>query len=187
MNDILTSADRWLPVLLGGALLLFGRRLFWLLVATLGFLFAFTLVQRLAPEVTQPWQWVLAIAAGLLGALLAIFAQKLAIGAAGMLFGGYSTLWLLDHYGADLGNWQWVVLLAGGALAAVLALLVFDTALVVVSSILGAALLVGAARLAGLPSVILFAVLLIVGITIQMGQGGGKRRSRRPRVTAPAD
>ena len=187
MNDVFGSADRWLPVLFGAALLLFGRRLFWLLVATLGFLFAFTVAQRLAPEVTEPWRLVLAIAAGLLGALLAIFAQKLAVGAAGMLFGAYSTLWLLEHYGADLGNWEWAALVAGGVLAAVLALLVFDTALVVVSSIVGAALLVGAARLGGLPSVILFAALLIVGITVQLGSGGGKRKARRARQAAAAD
>ena len=187
MSEILESADRWLPVLLGGCLLVMGRRLFWLLIATLGFLFAFTLVQRLAPEMTEPLRVVLAIVAGLLGALLAIFAQKLAVGTSGMLFGAYSTLWLLEHYGADLGNWEWVVLVAGGVLAAVLALLVFDTALVVVSSILGASLLVGAARLGGLPSVILFAVLLIVGITVQLGSGRKKRKPRRARAAAPAE
>ena len=117
MNDFLAAADRWLPLLLGGVLLLAGRRLFWLLVATLGFLFAFTLVQRLSPEMSQPLHWVLAIAAGLVGALLAIFAQKLAVGAGGMLFGGYATLWMLEHYDVELGNWEWVALLAGGVVA----------------------------------------------------------------------
>ena len=109
------------------------------------------------------------------------------MGAAGMLFGAYSTLWLLEHYGADLGNWKWAALVAGGALAAVLALLVFDTALVVVSTIIGASLVVGAAHLGGLPSVILFAVLLIVSITVQLGSGGKKRKPRRTRATAPAE
>ena len=186
MNDFLDAADRWAPLLLGVVLLLAGRRLFWLLVATLGFLFAFTLVQRLSPDMSQPLHWVLAIVAGLAGALLAIFAQKLAVGAGGMLFGAYATLWMLERYGVDLGNWEWVVLLAGGIVAGVLALLVLETALVVLSSILGASLVAGATRLDGLPVVVLFAVLLIVGISVQLGSGGGKP-SRKARSAAPAE
>jgi hypothetical protein len=184
MNEFLDSADRWLPVLLGAVLLLVGRRLFWLLIATLGFLFAFTLVQRMSPEVSQPLHWVLAIAAGLVGALLAIFAQKLAVGAAGMLFGAYTTLWILERYGVDLGNWEWVALVAGGVVAAVLALLVLETALVVLSSILGASLLAGATRLDGLPVVVVFAVLLVVGIAVQLGSGGGKPRRERSKASS---
>ncbi|HEX2465454.1 MAG TPA: DUF4203 domain-containing protein [Thermoanaerobaculia bacterium] len=186
MNDFLGAADLWAPLLLGVVLLLAGRRLFWLLVATLGFLFAFTLVQRLSPEMSQPLHWVLAIVAGLIGALLAIFAQKFAVGAGGMLFGAYATLWILEEYGVDLGNWELVALLAGAIVAGVLALLILETALVVLSSILGASLVAGATRLDGLPVVILFAVLLIVGISVQLGSGAGKP-PRKARSSAPAD
>jgi hypothetical protein len=59
-------------------------------------------------------------------------------------------------------------------LAAALALAVLETALVVLSSILGAGLLVGAARLEGLPAAISFAVLVIVGVSVQMGSQGRK-------------
>jgi hypothetical protein len=187
MNDILAASERWLPIALGAVLLVVGRRLFWLLVATLGFLFAFTLVQRMAPESPEPLHWVLAIAAGVVGAVLAIFAQQLAVGAAGMLFGAYVTLWALQTYAVDLGNWEWVAILAGGVLAAVLALLVFETALVVLSSILGASLLVDGSGLEGLPSVVLFAFLVIIGVAVQTGSAGGRmgaRRSKRQTSTA---
>ena len=185
MNEVVAAADRWLPFVLGAILLLVGRRLFWLLIATLGFLVAFSLVERLAPESPEPLHWVLAIAAGLVGAVLAIFAQKLAVGAAGMLFGGYATLWILERYSIDLGNWEWVALVAGGVAAAVLALVVLETALVVLSSILGAGLLVGASRLDGLPAVVLFAVLVIVGVSVQIGSRGRKpKRTKRVRSTA---
>jgi hypothetical protein len=179
MNDIIATADRWLPFVVGGLLLLIGRRLFWLLIATLGFLFGFDLVQRLAPGSGEPLHWILAVGAGLLGAVLAIFAQRLAVGAAGMLFGGYATLWILERFGIALGNWEWVALLAGGVVAAALALLVLETALVVLSSILGASLVVGAARLEDLPSVILFGVLLVVGIAVQLGSPERQRPKRR--------
>jgi hypothetical protein len=179
IDQIVHSPDRWLPILLGSVLLLVGRRLFWLLIATLGFLVAFSLVERLAPEMSTPLHWVLAVAAGIAGAMLAVFAQQLAVGAAGLLFGAYATLWSLQHFGVDLGNWEWVAMLAGGILAAVLALLIFETALVVLSSILGASLLVGATGLQGLPSVVVFAVLVIVGVSVQLGSGGGRGAHRR--------
>ena len=185
MDQIVASADRWLPLVLGAVLLLVGRRLFWLLIATLGFLFAFHLVERMSPASPQPLHWVLAVGAGILGALLAIFAQKLAVGAAGMLFGGYATLWLLEHYGVELGNWEWVPLVAGGIIAAVFALALFETALVVLSSILGAGLVAGAAKLDDLPEVVLFAVLVIVGISVQLGSGAGRPRRSRRAAAAP--
>jgi hypothetical protein len=184
MDQIVHSADRWMPVVLGIVLLLMGRRLFWLLIATLGFLVAFSLVERLAPETSAPLHWVLAVAAGVVGALLAVFAQQLAVGAGGLLFGAYATLWLFQHYGVDLGNWEWVAMLLGGFLAAVLALLIFDTALVVLSSILGASLVVGATGIQGLPSVVVFAVLVIVGVSVQLGSGDGGRSRRRSSASA---
>jgi len=186
MNEIIASADRWLPFVVGAILLLVGRRLFWLLIATLGFLLAFSLVERMSPESAEPLHWVLAVVAGLLGALLAIFAQKLAVGAAGMLFGGYATLWVLQHYGVALGNWEWAALLAGGVAGALLALVVFETALVVLSSIVGAGLVAGATQLDGLPAVALFAVLVVIGVAAQLGSGGSKR-VRTKRVASTHD
>ena len=184
MNDLVAHADRWLPFLLGAVLLVAGRRLFWLLIATLGFLLAFTLVQRLAPDSPEPLHWVLAIGAGLVGAVLAIFAQEFAVGAAGMLFGVYATLWLLGRYAVDLGNWEWVAVLAGGVVAAFLALVVLETALVVLSSILGGALLVGAWGLDAMPAAILFIVLVIVGVAVQMGSPGRRTAGKRKAASA---
>ena len=59
-------------------------------------------------------------------------------------------------------------------------------ALVVLSSILGASLVVGGIGLEGMPQVVVFAVLLVVGVSVQMGSGGGKR-SRRKGSGAPGD
>ena len=60
-----------------------------------------------------------------------------------------------------------------------------ETALVVVSSVLGASLLVGAARLEGMPAVLLFAVLLIVGISVQLGSGAARPPRRRRSAPDP--
>ncbi|MEO5718528.1 MAG: hypothetical protein ABIR29_08155, partial [Chthoniobacterales bacterium] len=77
-----------ISVVVGIALLLFGRKLFWLFVAALGFAIGL----QLAPYLSQhPPLWLsllLSLGLGLLGALLALLLQKLAIGIAGFLVGG---------------------------------------------------------------------------------------------------
>src|SRR5215210_265313 len=70
-------------VLIAGVLLLIaGRRLFWLFVGLVGF---FTVYQWFEPYSGAPssWHWGLAIAARLLGILLAIFLQRFAVALAG--------------------------------------------------------------------------------------------------------
>src|SRR5450432_1627851 len=73
----------------GIAILLFGRRLFWLLVAAVGF----AVGMQLTPYLMQhPPTWLalaIAIAFGILGALLALILQKIAIAIAGFLLGGH--------------------------------------------------------------------------------------------------
>ncbi|HTG43400.1 MAG TPA: hypothetical protein VK633_02590, partial [Verrucomicrobiae bacterium] len=76
-------------VIVGIVLLFFGRRLFWLFVAGAGFA-AGLFFARDHFHIQSDWL-VLAIAvmADLIGALLAVLAQKLAIGLGGGLAGGF--------------------------------------------------------------------------------------------------
>jgi hypothetical protein len=167
VTDSLAALDLWLPAALGVVLVLFGRRLFWLLLGTLGFLIAFDLVTRFAEDTPPPLVWVLAAGVGLAGAVAAIFLQRIAVGVAGFLFGGYAAVFLIEYYGLELGALEWGAVLTGSVLAAVLAMAVLEETLMVLSSVLGAALLVGISGLDALPAVILFFALLIVGITAQ--------------------
>ena len=171
MPESLLAVDLWLSVGLGIVLLLFGRRLFWLLLGTLGFLVAFQVVTEFASDTPEPLVWVLAGGVGVAGAVAAIFLQRVAVGVAGFLFGGYAVIWLLEYYGQELGNVAWVLALVGAALAAALAIAVLDEALMVLSSIIGAALLVGVSGLDALAGLIFFVALVIVGITVQTRTG----------------
>ncbi len=77
----------YLNVLIGGGLLVAGRKLFWLLVGGLGFMLGLELSSRLAFR--SPWMlWVAALVLGVVFALLAVFVETVAIGAAGFLGGG---------------------------------------------------------------------------------------------------
>src|SRR5687767_7172924 len=97
-----------ISIILGGALLIAGRKLFWLFVGAAGFVAGLQLA-------TQFWQGpeLLAIVVGLvvgaIFAVLAIFLQGVAIGVAGFLAGGYILTALADILGLNQGAVSWLV------------------------------------------------------------------------------
>jgi hypothetical protein len=150
-------------------LLVFGRKLFWLFVAGIGFFAATGFTSHLFRS--QP-EWViliLALSTGIIGALLAVFLQRIAIGIAGFLAGGYLTLSLLDILGVELARPAWLPLIIGGIVGAMLVVLLFDWALIVLSSLVGASLISQAIPLEPLLGVVLFIGSLCVGIVTQTG------------------
>jgi hypothetical protein len=171
-----------LQILIGIALLLLGRKLFWLFVAAIGFIVAMDLVMRLFPEVASLTVIVAGLLAGVLGALLAVFLQQVAVGLAGFLAGGYVVLALLKVFGvSEMTTLEWGLAIVGGIGGLILALALLDWTLIVLSSLSGASLI--AQSMVGLerPLVaLLFVVALAVGILVQgnMLMRGRKRKKR---------
>jgi uncharacterized membrane protein len=62
-----------LAIFAGTLLLLLGRRLYWLLAGVVGFVVAFVVVPRLLPEVDQDMTLVVALLAGVVGAVVVVF------------------------------------------------------------------------------------------------------------------
>src|SRR5437588_12484980 len=79
-----------ISVIIGVAILLFGRKLFWLFVAALGFAVGLEIPAYFMREPPQWMTLLVALGAGVIGALLAILLQKLAIAIAGFIAGGRS-------------------------------------------------------------------------------------------------
>jgi hypothetical protein len=117
-----------------------------------------------------------------------------AVGIAGFLVGAWLAAGFLGIHVAGIGlqahgthavstspgahPWVLAVVLLAGILAAVLALRLFDFALIALSSLAGAGLIVDAAHFAG-PSQLLFLVVLaLTGIAIQAGWTGRRARAR---------
>lgn len=152
-------------ILAGLLLLFFGRRLFWLSVGLLGFLAGLAFASQYFAG--QP-SWILlliAIGCGLLGILLAVFLQRLAIAVAGFLAGGLFVQAFVEALG-----WNIVPLIPfviGGILGAILLSLIFDWALIFLTSITGAILISRAFQMESTLHVVLFIVLTIFGIFIQ--------------------
>jgi hypothetical protein len=154
-------------ILVGIAVLTLGRKLFWLFVGAVGFVLGMSLATQFLGG--QP-DWVIlliALIAGLIGTLLALFLQRVAVGLAGFIAGGYITINLLAVLGWETGWIPWLSFVIGGVIGAVLVAALFDWALIILSSLTGATLIVQAIRVGSLLAALLFIVLLIVGVATQ--------------------
>lgn len=167
-----------ISLLIGIALLLFGRRLFWLFVAAIGFAIGL----QLAPYLMQnppPWlSLAISLALGLLGALLAFLLQKLAIGIAGFLVGGRVAVAMVAAFMANHAQYYGITFVIGGIIGALLLLALFDWALIIFSSIEGARLVADAVHLPSTGTTILVVVLAIFGIIVQAMMFRGRRGIR---------
>ncbi|MEM9597565.1 MAG: DUF4203 domain-containing protein [Acidobacteriota bacterium] len=161
---------------LGLALLVLGRRLFWLALAGVGFLAAVVLTRQLLADAAPLVQLALALGAGLLGAFVAVTAQRLALSFGGFVVGAFGAAWGLQTFAPDLGNWILPAALVAGVLGVLLAHSLFEVALVVVSSGAGAALVAGASGLTPPKDLWLAVGLFVVGL---VAQSGGDKAPRR--------
>lgn len=156
----------WVAAALGAVLLLAGRRVFWLVLAVLGFLVGFHLARQGLNIEDPGMALALGLVAGLAGALLAVVVQKLAVVLAGLALGGAGAWWLADQWALASGA-RWLAVAVGVALGAALALWLFDAALVVLSAMAGAYLLVRAFEPAPLAASIALVILSLLGVAIQ--------------------
>jgi hypothetical protein len=69
--------------------------------------------------------------------------------------------------GLEGTGWMWLALVGGGIAGAILVLFVFDWALIVLSSLTGAMMIIQAAGLTLPMNILLFLVLLSIGIAMQ--------------------
>ncbi len=157
-------------VLAGGLLLTFGRRLFWLFVAACGFGIGLTLTARLSASQHEWLTIVVAVAAGALCALLAVFFQRLAIRVAGFLAGALTAGYLFTAFDLQKELFFWLIFAIGGIVGAILLGILFDWSLIALSSLAGSSLIVEVLPLPIVPQLVLWLVLLGLGIAIQVAQ-----------------
>jgi hypothetical protein len=152
-------------IVLGLIMLIFGRKLFWLFVAVVGFLAGMELTNLLLVDQPLGVQVLGGLAAGLVGALLAVFVQRIAFVLAGFFAGAYFALLLAHPLGiAGIGL---LLPIAGGVIGAVVAALLMDWAIIVLSCLVGAGAIVSRLGLRDVKTAIVFLVLVIIGILVQ--------------------
>lgn len=159
---------QWINILVGAVLLLFGRQLFWLFVGCIGFIVAFDMAGGLFQGQSQLVIFLIAVGVGLVGAMAAVFLERLVVGIAGFFAGGYflsafAVAMLHNHQPAI----QWIAYAIGGIFGAILTILLLDPALVLLSSLAGATAISQNVPLNQSDKGILFIALLIFGIIAQ--------------------
>ncbi|MBN1138094.1 MAG: hypothetical protein JXM73_16010 [Anaerolineae bacterium] len=163
-----------LNILIGIALLLLGRKLFWLFVAGIGFVVAVGLVQRLFTrlevETSTLVLVLIGLVAGIIGALLAIFLQRAAVAIVGFAAGGYIVFSLLDLLQWGQGTLlPWALALVGGIVGVVLAGRLLEWALIILSSLSGAFLLAQSAGPRFPPAAAVLLTLLVLVVAAAVG------------------
>jgi hypothetical protein len=149
-----------------GLLLLFlGRRLFWLFVGLLGFLAGFSFGARFFTQQTDWALLLIAFGCGLIGIFLALFLQRLAVAIAGFLAGGLFATTFVEVLGWNAA--PFLPYLIGGVLGAILLSVLFDWALIFLSSVTGAMLLARSLPAEPFITMIAFVVLTLIGIFVQ--------------------
>ena len=168
----------WLNVIIGILLLFVGRRLFWLFVACVGFATGYHYAQQVWAIHSPALVRILSIAAGGLGAIIAVFFQKTAIVVAGFAGGGYIGLSLFDQFTGLPAQMLWLPYVIGGIIGAIILFFVFDWALIFLSTLTGATLIVQTVAFTPGVEITFFLALIIAGMAFQAKTMAGGRRAQ---------
>jgi hypothetical protein len=153
-------------LLIGSGLLLLGRKLFWFLSGAVGFLIGIEIARR----ITFPSELTLilsALALGILFAILAVFLESVLIVVVGFLGGGLSLVRVIGILGWDNRLSDVLAFAIGGVLGAIFIIWLFNAALITISSLSGASLIVSGLPIQALERPLIFWALAVLGIMIQ--------------------
>lgn len=166
--DLITLVGNTILIVLGLSILSMGRKLFRLFVVVVGFVLGLSLGSQIAAGSGDWVELVAAVVGGILGLILTIRAQKLALRIVGFAAGGYVLVQILIVLGfSNDNNLIWAGIFVGGCLGAILILSIFDIALIGLSSALGSLIVVEALTVDNPLRLIFILALMLVGIFIQ--------------------
>jgi hypothetical protein len=170
----------WLNILIGAALLLFGRRLFWLFVGCVGFIAGFEIAGDALQGQPEWLILLIALGVGVIGAIASAFLQRVFLIVAGFFAGGYCLSALAPAALHTNGKFVlWLAFAAGGLLGAILTAALLDPALILLSALAGATAVSQNVPLDPQARTLLFIVLLALGIAVQTARYARETKSDR--------
>lgn len=160
MTEIIT-------LLLGILLIIFGRKLFWLFVATIGFVAGTSIAIFFLHDISDVTKIIIAIIAGLIGIFLATTIQRIALFIAGFIAGGYVLGGIIKIIDIQYNLNPWLVFIIGAMIGIIIMFIFFDWALIILSSFTGALLITQNIPLSPQYQIISLLILLFIGLIIQ--------------------
>ena len=156
-----------LSLILGISLLFLGRRLFWLFVGVAGFIAGLTIAPQIISSQSELVTLLIAIIFGIIGAFLAVFLEGLAILIAGFLAGGYLMTTLIPSFGTSLSADPYVTYIIGGIIGLLLVAIFFSWAIIILSALLGAQIIMPVLHINASLHWGVFIALVVLGIVVQ--------------------
>lgn len=181
---------------------LFGRKLFWLFVAIGGFLVGWFLVPAIYGAVNdgaslELWTRVLiGVVAGAVLGFLAIRFTKLMVAIAGFFIFGTATVIAVRYFGGNIPSGStnhWIAFVCGGVVGSLIMGLLFNWALIVLTSLFGAGAAADGIMYFFTPEnpsaadpepakwieLVILAVLFVIGLFVQISMRKRKLSGRR--------
>ncbi len=156
-----------LSIIIGLLLLLVGRRVFWIFVGGVGFFTGLNLAPTLIPGQSQLLIFLVAVTLAIVGAILAIVLQRVAVAVAGWFAGGALAARLMIAFGWSDPSVLWLASIVGAIIAAIVVSLLFDWALILLTTFSGAVLICDALTISPTLKWIIGIALVVVGIFVQ--------------------
>jgi hypothetical protein len=153
-------------IVLAIPLLFWGRRLFWLFIGAVGFLLGLSFASSLFPNQTGWTPILIALGIGILGALLTVMVQRAALWVGGFLAGAYLLTASLKLFSIS-SQYNFITFLVGGVIGAIIMMVMFDWALIILSSLTGAVLVAQVLPFNLVINIIIAAALFFVGLLVQ--------------------
>jgi hypothetical protein len=162
-----TSTDSLIALLIGGALLFFGGRYYWLVAGGVGFLFGTNLGSAPDGGVVTGSAIAMGFLFGFIAAVASVFITKFALSISGFIMGGILMVRFIEAIGWDLGS-TFAAFLIGGILGFLLVIISQEWALIFLSVITGAAIVVNQLVADAANAQFVYILLVLVGFTFQL-------------------
>ena len=141
--------------------------MFWFFVGAIGFMVGISLTAYLFQGQSDGMVLIVGFLAGVLGSLMAVLLQRMAVFVGGFLAGAFVVVNLVRLINIPVGDWNWIVVLAGGILGAIGISRAFDWAVILLSIFTGSLMIIQTMDLQPVITSILFLCLVLVGLYFQ--------------------
>ena len=168
-----------IEIIVGFALLAFGRKGLGLLLGAVGFFAGLTIATQLFGNASSTVLIIAALAGGGIGVFIAFFVQKVAVVVAGVFGGAYTGYVIAMQAGWGAETFPWIPMAVGAVIGVILAFFIVKWALILLSSIFGAYLVVHALHVGGFLESIIFIALVMGGILFQSRSGKPKAQPQQ--------
>ena len=156
-----------LMTMIGFAVMVMGRHIFWVFIAGLGFVLGLYLSSNYYNAQFE-WQvFLISSLVAVVGALLANTLQRLAGGVAGLATGWYLANLLMGYIHLNLGQLETLIPYIVGIISGALILIFFDWGVIIGSSLAGAAIVISGISFNQNVELILLIMFSLLGIAIQ--------------------